>query len=445
MTVAVLGISIHTAPVELREQASVRSADVPAALQRVRTEFPDAELVLVSTCNRTELYMAGIDAAAAKRRLIRLLLGNGAESKAAELERHFYVKRDLEAAEHLLAVASSLDALVVGETEILGQVKQALVLAEESRTTGKTIHQLFQNAFKTAKRVHTETDVCRGRVSVSSLAVEFAEKVFEDLSSKTVMIVGAGETAELALKSLVDRGARDVLVLNRSLERGQALAERCGGRALPFELLDDYLAKADIVISSTSAPHLVIHAAAVQRAIELRRGRPMLMVDIAVPRDIDPAAVHIRNVYVYSIDDLQRMAAENLAKRQGAVDKAWLIVRQGTAELAALFEGGELRELLRRFDEHGRAVCEAALQRALAKEKLATLPEPCREEIRTLARKIVNKMLAEPREALKRAARNGEWDAYARVANDLFGFNRPEPEAEPPAPPAPKLPEEEEA
>ena len=443
MTVAVLGISIHTAPVELRELASVRSVDVPAALQRVRAEFPESELVLVSTCNRTELYTAGIDVVAAKRRLIRLLLKSESESRAAELERYFYVKRDLEAAEHLLAVASSLDALVVGETEILGQVKQALALAEEAQMTGKTIHPLFQNAFKTAKRVHSETDVCRGRVSVSSLAVEFAEKVFEDLSSKTVMIVGAGETAELALKSLMDRGARDVLVLNRSLERGQALAERCGGRAIPFDLLDDYLAKADIVISSTSAPHLVIQAAAVQRASDLRRGRPMLMVDIAVPRDIDPAAVHVRNVYIYSIDDLQRMAAENLAKRQGAVEKAWQIVRQGTAELAALFEGSALRELLRRFDEHGRAVWETAVQRALAKEKLATLPGPCQEEIRTLARKIVNKMLAEPREALKRAARSGEWDEYARVANDLFGFNRPEPEAGPPAPPPPKLPEEE--
>ena len=243
----------------------------------------------------------------------------------------------------------------------------------------------------------------------------------------------------------MDRGARDVMVLNRSLERGQALADRCGGRAIPFELLDDYLAKADIVISSTSAPHLVVHAAAVRRAIEARRGRPMLMVDIAVPRDIDPAAAQVKDVYVYSIDDLQRIASENLAKRQGAVEDAWRIVRQGTAELALVFEGGGLRQLLRRFDEHGRAVCEAAVQRALAKEKLAALPEPCQAEIRAMAQKIVNKMLAEPREALKRAARNGEWDTYARVANDLFGFERQEPRAEPAAPPAPKLPEEEEA
>ena len=442
MTVTVIGISFHTAPVALREQASVPASAVPATLQRIRSEFPESELVLVSTCNRTELYTAGIDVSTDKHRLIQILLKGEAGLPPSDIEKHFYIKSGLEAAEHLLAVASSLDAMVVGETEILGQVKQALALAEATQTTGKVLHPLFQNAFRIAKRVHSETEVCRGRVSISSLAVEFAEKVFDELSSKTVMLVGAGETAELALKSLMDRGARDVLVLNRSLERGQILAERCGGRAIPFELLDDYLPRADIVISSTSAPHLVIQAAAVQRASEIRRGRPMLMVDIAVPRDIDPAAGHIKNVYVYSIDDLQRIAAENLAKRQEAVDQAWLIVRQGTSEVAALFENNGLRTLLRKFDEQGREICENALQRALARERLASLPEESRQEIRELAQRIVNKMLAEPREMLKRAAKNSEWNNYARVVNDLFGFDRKDSAPEASTPEAKKPPDE---
>jgi len=424
MNVAVIGISYHTAPVEVRERASIRPSEVPAILQRIRAQFPGAELVLVSTCNRTELYTAGIDVNADKHRLFQILLKGDEHFRADELENHFYVKSDLDAAEHMLAVASSLDAMVVGESEILGQVKQALGIADEAGMTGKVLQSLFQRAFKTAKRVHSETDICRGRVSVSSLAVEFAEKVFDDLSTKTVMIVGAGETAELALKSLMDRGARDVLVLNRSHGRGQDLAERCGGRAIQFDLLEDYLARADIVISSTSAPHLVIHAAAVQRAIDIRRGKPMLMVDIAVPRDIDPAAAHIKNVYVYSIDDLQLIAAENIAKRREAVEQAWIIVRQGLTEISEHFEGGGLREVLRKFDEHGREICEAALKRSLAKERLAGLPEPSREEIREMARKIVAKLLAEPREALKRAAKKGELDSYVRVVNDLFGFDR---------------------
>lgn len=424
MKVGVIGISYHTAPVHVREQASVRPAEVPGVLQRIRDQFPGVELVLVSTCNRTELYTAGIDVNADKHRLFQIMLKGDETFRADELEKHFYVKSDLEAAEHMLAVASSLDAMVVGESEILGQVKQALGIADEAGMAGKVLHTLFQRAFKTAKRVHSETDICRGRVSVSSLAVEFAEKVFDDLSTKTVMIVGAGETAELALKSLMDRGARDVLVLNRSHNRGQDLAERCGGRAIQFDLLEDYLARADIVISSTSAPHLVIHAAAVQRAIETRRGKPMLMVDIAVPRDIDPAAANIKNVYVYSIDDLQLIAAENITKRREAVEQAWQIVRQGLAEISEHFEGGGLRELLRKFDEHGREVCDNALKRTLAKECLSGLSEPSREEVREMARKIVAKMLAEPREALKRAAKKGELDSYVRVVNDLFGFDR---------------------
>lgn len=422
MKVSVLGISFRTAPVELREPAAVRTGEIPVTLKRVSAAFPEAELVLLSTCNRTELYVAGVDVVSNRDRLIEALLSKDAHSHVAGLEQFFYIKQDLHAVEHLFAVASSLDALVVGETEILGQVKQALVMAEEAGTAGKVLHPLFQYAFKTAKRVHTETEICRGRVSVSSLAVEFAEKLFDDLRSKTVMIVGAGVMAEQALRSLMDRGVRDVLVLNRSLARGRSLAHQCGGRAFQFELLDEYLAKADIVISSTSAPHVVIGADSVRGAIEARKGRPLLLIDIAVPRDVDPAVSVIRNVHVYTIDDLERVAAENLAKRQDAVEQAWSLVRQGTAEAALMFDSSGLRDLLRRLDEHGKQVGEAALQRALARGKLASLPESARGEIRELAGKIIAKMLAEPRSAVKRAAKTGDWEQYARIVNDLFGF-----------------------
>jgi glutamyl-tRNA reductase len=424
MTVALIGTSFRTAPIELRERTAVRAAEAPAVLQRICAELPAAEAVLISTCNRTELYLAGANLDECREKAMRILLKAGDEFKPAEMAPLFYVKSGKDVAEHLISVASSLDSMVVGEAEVLGQVKQALTFAEEARTVGKGLHPLFQNAFRAAKRVHTETEICRGRVSVSSLAVEFAEKVFDNLASKTVMLVGAGEMAELALKSLMDHGARNVLILNRSLEHGQALAGKCSGRALQFELLDDYLSRTDIVISSTSAPHIVVRAASVQRAIETRRGRPMLLIDIAVPRDIDPAAAQIKDVYLYTIDDLQRIAAANLAKRQEAVNQAWAIVREELAAMAPLFDDGSLRTLMRSFDEHGRAVCEAQLQRALAKEKLAALPEPCKEEIRALAQKIVARMLAEPREAVKRASRNGDWQTYAKVVHDLFGFDR---------------------
>lgn len=427
--ISLVGISHRTAPVALREQVSLRAGAIPAALQRICTDFPGGEWVLLSTCNRTELYAAGVDTVLHKDRLVASLVCDAAHGQAAVLAPHFYVKKDTEALRHLYAVASSLDALVVGETEVLGQVKQALALAEEAKTAGKVMTTLFQTAFRTAKRIHTETDICRGHVSVSSLAVEFAEKLFGDLTSRTAMIVGAGETAERALKSLVDKGIKDVLVLNRSHHHGRNLARCCGGRAYRFELLDNYLTRADIVISSTSAPHSVIGAEAVQRAMAVRAGRPLLLIDIAVPRDVDPAARGVKNVHVCTIDDLERIAAENLARRQAAVDRAWQVVDDELSETAAWCDDRGLRTLLRTIDEHGRQACDSALQRAMARKQMACLPEAARKEVRELSRTLVRKLLAQPRAALKRAARSGQWDQYHRVASDLFGLDPGEPEA----------------
>jgi glutamyl-tRNA reductase len=420
MNLTVLGMNFRTAPIGLREKVSFTSSGIPPALQRILEQLPESELVLVSTCNRTELYVAGIEIADRKGELVRALLTDLQADETGELSQHFYLKTSHEAAEHLIAVVCSLDSMVVGETEILGQVKEAYMLARQEGTVGKILNPLFQTAFRYAKRVHTETDICRGRVSVSSIAVDFACKVFDQLDRKTVMIVGAGETAELALKSLVDKGVNEVLVLNRSFHKGKALAEQHGGRAIQFELLTDYLPGTDIVISSTAAPHCVIHANTVRSAIKARRGRPMLLIDIAVPRDIEAAAGDLENVYLYHIDDLQKVAYENLSKREQGVETAWRIVKEGTAELAATFEGGALRLLLREFDGWGREIRDSAIKRAFAKEKLSSLPEPCRDEIETLVHKTVNKMLAAPREALKKAAKNGQWDEYARVARDLF-------------------------
>jgi len=428
MNFSVLGINFRTAPVALRERISFAPLAVPAVLLRIRDEFPDLAAVLLSTCNRTELYAAGARVEQYEDRLTDLLLEGAGQAERDETKRHLYRKIDIGAAEHLFAVASGLDSMVVGETEILGQVKQAYALAEEVHTSGPLLAALFQNAFKTAKQVHSLTDINRGRVSVSSIAVEFAEKVFEDLGSKTVLIVGAGETAELSLKSLIERGTRDVLVINRSLERGRVLAESYGGQALPFELLDEYLPRVDIVISSTGAPHIVIGAKAVRRAMEARRGRPVMLIDIAVPRDVDPSAGEIKNVYLYDIDDLRRVADENMLHRQEAARHAWRIVKDATAEAAGLFGNAELRDLLRKIDDYGRGARDAALKKALGRQALAELPEPARESIRALAQRIVNSMLELPREAIKRAAKNGQWEDYARVTGDLFGFGRAEPE-----------------
>ncbi|MDP6490297.1 MAG: glutamyl-tRNA reductase [Kiritimatiellia bacterium] len=434
MNLAAIGINFRTAPIEVRETVAFRPETIPRALQRIRAQIPEAELALVSTCNRTELYAAAAPEVLKGADLVGLLLADVGAAQSDVLRPHFYTKKGPQAVEHLLAVAASLDSMVVGETEILGQVKQAYLLAQEAQTIGKLLHTAFQGAFRSAKRVHSETDICRGRVSVSSLAVEFSGKVFEDLGEKTVMIVGAGETAELALRSLIEKGVADVLVLNRSHGNGRALAEQYGGRAIQWDLLKDYLPRTDILISSTSAPHCVVHTEAMRRAVETRRGRPILLIDIAVPRDVEAAVGELQNVYLYHIDDLQKMAATNLARRQAEMDKAWEIVREGVAELKAVPDTPGLGRMMQQFDAHGRRIAADALERALAKEALSALPGAAHEEIRVLATKIVNKVLAAPRESMKRAAKNGRWEEYTEIVSDLFGFSSEDDDASQAAP-----------
>lgn len=424
MALTVLGINFRTAPVELRERVSFSPEGVPAALTRLSAEMPGAEFALVSTCNRTELYVACRGAADRGDDLIALLLAQTGSDADSGIARHFYTEAGRDAARHLLAVAAGLDSMVVGENEILGQVKQAYSLAARVGTSGRMLNPLFHAAFRTAKRVHSETDISRGRVSVSSIAVEFAEKIFGELSDKAVMIVGAGETAELSLKSLVERGATDVLVLNRSHERGLALAERYGGEAIDFDLLPDCLARSDIVISSTGAPHCVVRAEDVRRAAKERRGRPILLIDIAVPRDVEAAVGRLDNVYLYHIDDLQQTADGNLARRRAALDDAWRIVQEEAAGLGVIFEGVGLGEMMRRFNALGDDVAESILARYLGKGRLAGLPGETQDEIRDLARSVVGKMLAGPREAMRKAAANGEWEEYARVVAALFRLER---------------------
>ncbi|MCE9616663.1 MAG: glutamyl-tRNA reductase [Lentisphaerae bacterium] len=424
MNLAMLGINFRSAPVEVRERLSFATPQIPALLARFGERIPDLERVLICTCNRTELYVGGAGPLPSEEALIRVLLEGQGEVDAAALAAAIYSKRASAAAEHLLAVAASLDSMVVGETEVLGQVKQAYATASEMGAVGSVLHPVFQTAFRVAKHVHAETSISQGRVSVSSLAVEFTERVFDNLPAKTVMIVGAGETAELALRSLVDRGVRDVIVFNRSPERAQNLAAQYAGKAVPFDLMTDYLARADLVIASTSSPYPLIWAADIKRGMAERRGRPMLLIDLSVPRNIDPLVTEVENVYLYHLDDLQKVAAENLAGRGESVAQAWKLVHEGLRELAASFETGDLRSLFKDFDQSTNEMREEAVRRCLARPALAALPEAGRAEIAEMADKLMRKLLAGPREALKTAARNGRWEEYERVTRDLFRLNR---------------------
>ena len=427
MDLVVTGVNFRSAPLVLRERLSFRADDIPATLQRMSRDLPHSELALLSTCNRTELYVTGPDAELEQSRLVRVLLADGGSEPGAEELHRFYRKEHDAAAAHLMAVASSLDSMVVGETEILGQAKEAYRLAVAAETVGKTLNAVFQHAFRVAKRVRSETAIAAGRVSVASIAIDLAERVFDDLTTKTALIVGAGDVGEQTMGALTEKGVRQTFVLNRSVERGRALADRYGATAVPFQRLNDYLLRADVVVSTTASPHTVISADAVRNAGAARHGRPILLIDLAVPRDIEQGVVELDNVYLYNIDDLQSIADENLARCQEAVVKAMQIISAEAEAVAATYRASVLGigELMEKLDRAANQIRQAEMARAFAKEKVAPRGEACTDcqhEMDIMLHRVLAKVMAAPKRALNEAARNGSWEDYSKVAEHLLGL-----------------------
>jgi glutamyl-tRNA reductase len=428
MELAVIGINFRTAPLEVRERFSFPAAAAQAALVRLQAALPGHEQVLLSTCNRTELIVAVLRGSLDVDAVTRLFLGDGSPLPSG-LAEHVFVKRGQEAIEHVMSVATSLDSLVVGETEILGQVKQAYCLAVEAKATGKVLNSLLQQVLRVAKRVRAETGLSEGRVSVGSISVELAGKVFSDLCSKTVIIIGAGKIGEQVLKCLLAKGVTECYVVNRSVERAILMADRYGTIAVPYEKLEEQLPRADIVISSTSAPQCIVGATAVRAAMKKRHNRPVLMVDLAVPRDIEEEVGTIDNVYLYNIDDLEHIAGENLAKRGEAVGAARAIIQAEAGELTAAFRADSLGlgAIMTQLDRSIAEIEEAELARGFAKERVAPLGDACdacREEICQMLHRALAKMAAGPRKALHRAAREGRLEELASLMEQMYGAER---------------------
>lgn len=321
MNLFCLGLSHKTAPVDVREQFAVEPHLLGDRLGQTKKTFALDELVILSTCNRVEYYglTQDLDLSQPTKESI---LGDQRHSA----EGHLYCKTGAEAVRHLFEVTSGLDSMVVGETEILGQVKKAYQAALNESVTGKFLNKLFQRAFQSAKEVRTHTNITRGPVSVGSAAVDLAEKIFGELSSRTVLILGAGDTSERVARSLQSRGVTSVIVSNRSFDRAQELAETIGGRALLFDQWEQACQDCDIVISSTAAPHLVMHADQVRAVMRSRPSRPLFAIDIAVPRDIDPAIEKIDGVYLYDIDALQRVAQKAMSDRKREITRCERVI-----------------------------------------------------------------------------------------------------------------------
>jgi glutamyl-tRNA reductase len=394
----VVGLSHHTAPVSVREKVAVSEGTLAAALEGLRKLDPVEGALVVSTCNRVEVYATTVGDAPGAARAVRNFLA----VQDPGVDGHLYERHGPEAVRHLFRVASSLDSMVIGEPQILGQVKDAYAAAEAAGAVNPFLARAFKKAFGVAKRVRTETAIGKSAVSMSFAAVELGKKILGSLDGATVALVGAGKMSALAARHMQNAGCQKILVTNRSQPRGEALAAECGGEMWPWGDLGAVVAAADVVICSTAAPHAVITVDLVAAARKARRHRPLFFVDLAVPRDVDPRVNDLDDVYVYDVDDLDKVIDENRkARAEEALKAEALVAAEAQSFSVAAKEG--IGPVLRDLRLHGEEVARAEVERTLAKIG-ATLTPAQRQSIEAMARAVVNKLLHGPTTRLRRAA-----------------------------------------
>lgn len=419
MAIVVVGLNHTTAPVAVRERLAFADTALTEPLTRFRTPAV-TELVIVSTCNRVEIYMQAEEVEAAYSQCAAFLADYHALPQEAFLP-HLYHLSHEDAVRHLFRVAASLDSLVVGEPQILGQVKAAYLAAQAAERTGVIFTHLFERAFSVAKAVRHETGISDHAVSVSYAAVALAKKIFENLQQRTVMVLGAGDTAELAVRHFVSHGVTQVFIANRTLARAERLAQALQAKAIPWDAFPEHLAYTDIVVSSTSAPEPIVEPTMVQQAMRARRGRPMFLIDIAVPRDIDPAVHTLENVFLYDIDNLHTIVEENRRERQRealvAEELVWREVRHFQQWLSARDAVPTIVALRR----HADMIRQSELDKALA--KLGPLDERQRRALETLTVGIVNKLIHAPTVYLKRASGDSQVRDAVHIVRNLFDLN----------------------
>ena len=415
-----LGLNHQSAPVSLRERVAFSAEALPATLAALRALPGVEEVALLSTCNRTEVYaLTDGDGETLTRWLADHPQDGGGR---LALHDYLYLHHDGEAVRHLFRVATGLDSLVLGEPQILGQVKQAWSAAREAGTLGGRLDRLFQHAFVTAKRARTDTRIGANPVSVASAAVRMAEDIFARPADCTILLIGAGETIELTALHLVQAKARRLLFANRTLAHAQELASRHGGVALPLSELDRHLAEADMVFSATAARDPILHRAQVAAALKRRRHRPMLLLDLAVPRDIAADVAELEDVFLYTVDDLERVIEDNRRSRREAADAAEAIVDLQVARFVETLNASAHNGSLRQLRAHGEAARDESL--AKAKQLLAAGHDPA-AVLDQLAHTLTNRLLHAPTAALREAALNGETD-IVRAAERMFP-HRPSP------------------
>ncbi|MEZ4335798.1 MAG: glutamyl-tRNA reductase [Sandaracinaceae bacterium] len=407
--VFVIGVSHKTSPVELREKLAVDGNTVGETAVSLAKQANLREVVLLSTCNRVEIYAGEGDERAVARWL--------EERAGGSVDGHVYVHRGPEAVQHAFRVAASLDSMVVGEPQILGQFKDAYAAAKQAGAIGTLLDRCFTKAFAVAKRVRSETKIAEGSVSVSSVASDLAQKIFEDLTHRRVLLIGAGEMGEQAAKHLRQAGA-SLYVVNRSYEKAERLAEETGGTARRIEMLGAELTEADVAIASTSSQRFVITPELMRGVIKARRHRPLFMIDIAVPRDVDPRVGEMDNVFLYDVDDLQQVAQENLGERQRAAANAETIILAEVEEFERWRASGELKPTIVGLRRRVRGVLAAELERTLP--RLPGVSEQERKSLEKMLDAMTNKLVHRAISELKASAGTPDGPALVETTRRLF-------------------------
>ncbi len=419
-----LGLNHSTAPLAVRERVAFSAAAREAACRAFRARFPHAELVILSTCNRVELYTATAQQDTLTTQQIGQFLVQHHGITLDDLQPHLYVKTGDEVVTHLFRVASSLDSMVLGETQILGQVREAYESAHRLGVTGSIFHPLFQRAISVGKQVLTQTPIAEGRLSIASVAVEHARRIFQRLDDKVVLSVGVGKMGLLVLRHFAELSPGKLMVCTRDSAKGAQVAAEYGGVGVPMDDLADSIAAADVVVCSTGAPQPIITREMFEQVHRIRRGRPIFLIDIALPRDIDERVGDFEDAHLYNLDDLQQAVGATRDNRQEAISAAEALVRKAVEDYAAWQRSRQLGPLIERLYERYHRLAREEVDRTLAR-----MPDPTpdhREHLTELARRLVNKMLHQPVKSLRRSGNlHGPAFQYLHAMEKLFQLDQP--------------------
>ena len=416
MHILTLGLNHTTAPVAIREKLALPEGDLSQALGQLVSGYGLHEAAILSTCNRSEIYVASdrSEALSDTRRYLAEVQG----VDVSQYQPHFYELTDADAVQHLFAVASGIDSMVIGESQILKQVRDALEVAQRNGSARLLLNELFQRSLRVGKRARTETDIGRGRLSVSTAAVELASQIFDSLQGRMALLLGAGEMIELTAQYLVDGGIGRFYVANRTFERGQELARRFEGEAVPFAKLAKCLDLVDIVISSTAASDFVIDADTLRRVMQQRRGRPLFLIDIAVPRDIDPRAREIDNVFLFDIDNLNEVVNANRSEREHEIEQVEQVIEEELRDFLSWFNALTAGPLIRALRQRADDLTRAELERWSG--KLAHLKPADVQLVESVLKGYANKILHQPLTQLREFASSSEGYAHLDTVRRLF-------------------------